>query len=201
MKTKSIALISFLLFSFAIKAQNALLDSVSLDTISAITSIDEAMKHPLDVIKLDLKRKHLKKFPLEILKCTNLQYLDLGKNNIDEIPHEIGELKDLQYLSLSKNKLQDVPVEIGQLTNLFYLNLNQNDIGSLPPTIGYLVNLRVLDMWSNTIDKFPEEMKNLKNLNYLELRVIMIPDAEQVRLKRLLPETKIEFSPYCKCQQ
>ncbi len=201
MKTKFILLLLSLLISTLIKAQTTLLDSLTLDTLTAFTGIEEAMKHPQEVIKLELRRHHLKKFPEEILKFTNLQYLDLAKNNIEDVPHEIGELKNLQYLSLSKNNLQDLPVEIGQLTNLYYLNLNQNKIGTLPTTIGYLVNLKHLDMWSNEIEKFPEEMKNMKSLELIDLRVIMIPDKEQARLQRLLPETKIEFSPYCKCQQ
>ncbi len=201
MKIKYSFLFIFLLVAIIGRSQSVLLDSLTLDTVAALTDLQEALKHPELVIKLELRRQHLKKFPLEILKFTNLQYLDLTKNNIDELPHEIGELKNLQYLSLSKNKLQDLPVEIGQLTNLFYLNLNQNEIGTLPNTIGYLVNLKTIDMWSNLIDKFPDEMANLKYLQFMDLRVIMIPDKEQARLKKLLPETKIEFSPYCKCQQ
>ena len=203
MKRKFIVITSlfFLLFSSEIIAQIVLLDSITLDTLTAFTSIDEAMKHPYNVVKLELRKNKLKKFPKEILNFPNLQYLDLSKNNIEDIPHEIGELKNLQYLSLNKNKLQDLPIEIGQLTNLYYLNISQNDMAVLPNTIGNLVNLKNLDMWSNNVDTFPDEMKNMKSLQVLDLRVIMIPDREQARLQKLLPETKIEFTPYCKCQQ
>ncbi len=202
MKTKLTLLLLFiLLFSNRIFAQTALLDSLTLDTVTAFTSIEEAMKHQNDVIKLELKRSRLKKFPMEILMFPNLQYLDLSKNNISDIPKEIAELKNLQYLSLSKNKLEDLPIEIGQLTNLYYLNLSQNEMTVLPNTIGNLVNLKTLDMWSNNVDKFPDEMKNMKSLQVLDLRVIMIPDKEQAKLQKLLPETRIEFTPFCKCQQ
>lgn len=196
-----ISILMFLLFTSKIIAQSGLLDSLTLDTLTAFTSIDKAMKHPYNVIKLELKRNKLKKFPTEIFNFPNLQYLDLTKNNIDEIPHEIGELKNLQYLAMPKNRLQDLPIEIGQLTNLYFLNISQNEISILPNTIGNLINLKNLDMWSNNIDKFPDEMKNLKSLQLLDLRVIMIPDKEQARLQKLLPETKIEFTPFCKCQQ
>jgi Leucine-rich repeat (LRR) protein len=191
----------FVLFSSKTIAQTQLLDSLTLDTLTAYTSIEEALKHPEQVIKLELRKKKLKTFPSEIFKFTNLQYLDLSKNNIKEIPSEIGTLKNLQYFSISKNGLEELNPRIGDLTNLYYLNINQNELTSLPMDIGKLENLRNLDMWSNNVDKYPDEMKNLKKLELLDLRVILIPDAEQERVQYLLPHTKIYFSPYCKCQQ
>ena len=194
----------WILFCFVFlhaNAQTILLDSLTLDTLTAFTSIEEGLKQPEQVIKLELRKKKLKKFPVEILQFTNLQYLDLSKNSIKELPIEIGQLKNLQYLAISKSGLEELVPQIGELKNLYYLNLNQNELTSLPMEIGKLENLRNLDLWSNNIDKFPEELKNLKNLKILDLRVILIPDAEQYRVQYLLPHTKIYFSPYCKCQQ
>jgi Leucine-rich repeat (LRR) protein len=182
-------------------AQTPLLDSLTLDTLTAYTSISEAIKNPDKVIKLELRKKRYKEFPKEIFLFKNLQYLDLSKNNITEIPAEIGELKSLQILILSKNEIETLPKEIGELKMLQYLNVNQNEISSLPPQIGSLMNLKNMDLWSNNVDKFPSEIRNLKNLKVLDLRVILIPDAEQERVQSLLPSTKIYFSPYCKCQQ
>src|ERR1035437_6708970 len=182
-------------------AQSELLDSLTLDTLTAFTSIAEALKHPENVIKLELRKKRLKKFPPEIFKFTNLQYLDLSKNNIREIPDEIGQLKNLQYFSIFKNDLLVLPPQIGGLINLYYFDADNNSLTHLPPEIGKLEKLKVLDLWSNDIDKFPTEIKNLKNLISFDLRVIMIPDAEQARVQSLLPHTKIYFSPYCKCAQ
>lgn len=182
-------------------AQNQLLDSLTLDTVTAFTSINEAMLHPEQVIKLELRKKRLKKFPPEIFNFINLQYLDISKNDIEELPAEIGQLKNLQYLAISRNGLQEFPTQIGNLTNLYYLEANNNDLTSLPSEMGKLEKLKLLDLWSNDIDKFPTEIRNLKNLLLLDLRVIMIPDAEQDRVQSLLPHTKIYFSPYCKCQQ
>ncbi len=190
-----------LLCSTGAMAQTALLDSLTLDTLTAYTSITEAMKNPEQVIKLELRKAKLKAFPPEILQMKNLQYLDLSKNSIRELPHEIGELKNLQYLSVARNKLEDFPMELGELTNLYYLNANNNNLSSLPSSIGNLVNLKNMDLWSNYIETFPTEIKNLKYLQFLDLRIIVISDAEQNRLQGLLPSTKIEFSPYCKCQQ
>ena len=199
---KVVAVFAFLfLFLQKTNAQNQLLDSLTLDTVTAFTSIEEAMKNPAQVIKLELRKKRLKKFPPEIFKFINLQYLDLSKNDIGELPVEIAQLKNLQYFAISRNGLQEFPTQIGELTNLFYLEANNNDLTSLPAEISKLEKLKTFDLWSNDIDKFPTEIKNLKNLKLLDLRVIMIPDAEQGRVQSLLPNTKIYFSPYCKCQQ
>ena len=182
-------------------AQNQLLDSLTLDTLKAYTNLQEALKNPELVVKLELRKKKLKAFPPEIFKFPNLQYLDLSKNDIKEIPAEIGQLKNLQYFAISKTGLESLPPQIGDLSNLFFLNANQNDISTLPPQIGKLVKLRKLDLWSNNVDKYPSEIKNMKSLQTLDLRVILIPDDEQERVQNLLPHTKIYFSPYCKCQQ
>ncbi len=188
-------------FSSKVFAQAHLLDSLTLDTLKGYTSIDEALKDPDKVIKLELRKKRLKAFPPEIFRFKNLQYLDLSKNDIKEIPPGIDSLKSLQILILSRNDLESLPKEIGALKMLQYLNLNQNNLMSLPPQIGSLVNLKNMDLWSNNVDKFPTEMRYLKKLEILDLRVILIPDAEQQRVQEMLPKTKIYFSPYCKCQQ
>lgn len=197
----SLFFVLFFFLSVKTFSQVPLLDSLTLDTLDAFTSISEALKDPDKVIKLELRKKRLKEFPKEIFQLKNLQYLDLSKNSIREIPAEIAELKSLQILILSKNELETLPKEIGELKMLQYLNVNQNEIGSLPPQIGALSNLKNFDLWSNNVDKFPSEIRNLKNLLVLDLRVILIPDAEQERIQSLLPKTKVYFSPYCKCQQ
>lgn len=194
-------LLLFLFFSSKTFSQSYLLDSLTLDTMKASTSIEEALKHPEQVVKLELRKDKLTKFPDEIFKFTNLQYLDLSKNNIKSIPPEIGQLKNLQYFAIAKNNLEALPSQIGDLTNLYYLNINQNDLYSLPVEIYLLKKLKNLDLWSNNIDKFPNEIKNLESLQILDLRSVGIPDSEQRKIKLLLPKTKIYFSPFCQCQQ
>jgi len=198
---KSLSTFILLFATVVLSAQTVLLDSLTLDTMASYTTIEEALKQPDLVVKLELRKKKLKVFPKEILQFKNLQYLDLSKNSIKELPEEIAQLKNLQYLSISKNGLEELVPPIGELTNLYYLNLNQNELTSLPLTIGKLEKLKNLDLWSNNIDRFPEEMKDLKSLKILDLRVIMIPDATQMHIQYLLPNTTIYFSPFCKCQQ
>lgn len=183
--------------SFA-KAQ--LLDSLTLDTLTGHVNLQEALKEPDKVVKLVLRKQHLKSFPKEIFQFKNLQYLDLSKNSIKEIPDSIGTLTQLQYFSCSKNGLLNVSKEIGKLHNLIYLNLNQNDLESLPPQIGNLEKLEILDLWSNNFDGYPASLGNLKSLKVIDLRNILISDETQAYLKGLLPKATVYMSPSCKCK-
>lgn len=195
-------LLLMLIFSVnRITAQQPLLDSLTLDTLTGFTSLEEALKNPEQVVKLELRKKRLKTIPPEVFKFPNLQYLDLSKNSIAEVPADIAKLKNLQYLSIARNHLVEFPVEIGELSNLYYLNANNNDLVAITPGVGKLEKLRNFDLWSNNIERFPEELQGMKALKILDLRVIMIPDAEQARIQTLLPNAKIFFSPYCKCAQ
>lgn len=191
----------FILFKNNIAAQQPLLDSLTLDTLTAYTSLEEALKHPEQVIKLELRKKGLKVFPKEIFQFTNLQYLDLSKNKITEVPEDIGKLKSLQYFSIARNNLIEFPIQLGELTNLYYLNANNNDLVGITAGIGTLVKLKNLDLWSNDLEHFPDELQNLKSLKIMDLRAILIPDAEQARIQSLLPNAMVYFSPYCKCAQ
>lgn len=181
-------------------AQRKLLDSLALDTLKAFTSMDLALNEPGNVVKLVLRKKKLKEIPVEIYQFKNLQYLDLGKNNIKVLPPAIGDLQSLQVLILSKNKIEVLPKEISALKNLRVLNVNQNELTSIPPQIGDLDNLEFLDLWSNNINEFPEQLVNLDKLKVMDLRVIIIDDEVQHHLQSLLPQTKIHFSPGCKCK-
>ena len=188
----------FIFFALPSKAQ--MLDSIQLDTLTPCHSIAEGLKHPDKVIKLELRKNHLKVFPPEILNFKNLQYLDLGKNAIKELPYAINSLVNLQVLILEHNKLQELPFTIGGLQQLKILNANNNDLIILPAELGKLQKLEYLDLWSNELTVFPDELSNLKNLKRFDLRVIMIDDDEQKRIKSMLPTTQIDFSPSCKCK-
>lgn len=181
-------------------AKGQLLDSLTLDTLTGYVNLQEALKEPDKVVKLVLRKQHLKSFPKEIFQFKNLQYLDLSKNSIKEIPDSIGTLTQLQYLSCSKNGLMHVSKEIGKLHNLVYLNLNQNDLEMLPPQIGNLEKLETLDLWSNNFDEYPASLSNLKALKVIDLRNILISDETQAYLKGLMPKATVYMSPSCKCK-
>jgi len=164
-------------------------------------SLEEALQHPDSVYKLDLHRKRYTSFPKDILRLPNLRILNLSRNRIAVIPPEIAELKKLNELDLSHNKLTQVPPALGSLTQLIVLNLNRNKITSLPPEMGDLVNLQTLEMWDNELDTVPDEFSNLKKLRKLELRGILFSDAQQERIRSLLPQARIYFSPSCACKE
>ena len=195
--------ILLLLFASAAMAQPgrpALLDSLTLDTMQAFTSLKEALKQPDKVVKLVLRKQKLDSFPEAIYQFKNLQYLDLSRNNIREIPDSISRLKNLQVLHLSRNNIEYIPRTIGDLSELRILNINQNELYVIPPQIGRLKKLQVLDLWSNNITVFPDELKDISgNLKVLDLRTILINRETQDRIKAMLPSTKVYFSPPCKC--
>jgi Leucine-rich repeat (LRR) protein len=198
-KTILVALLAVCVFGVHGQAP-VLLDSLALDTTTAFTDLNLALKNPDKVVKLVLRKQKLKEVPKAIFGFKNLQYLDLSKNSIKELPEEIGSLHSLQYFAASKNDIEIFPPELGQLTNLRWLNLNQNEIMLLPPQIGNLSSLEYLDLWSNNLDHFPEELKNLKKLKTMDLRVILITDPEQSRIQAMLPNTHIFFSANCNCK-
>lgn len=196
--SKYILLLGICFATFFAKAQ--LLDSLSLDTLTAYEDLSLALKNPDAVVKLVLRKQHLKSFPKEVFKFKNLQYLDISKNSIKEIPDSIGSLTQLQYFACSKTGLQHISKEIGKLKNLVYLNMNQNDLEYLPPQIGNLEKLEILDLWSNNFNEYPESLKNLSSLKVIDLRNILINDETQETLKRWMPKSTVHMSPSCRCK-
>jgi Leucine-rich repeat (LRR) protein len=194
----TVAVLIFLFVSLQSRAQ--LLDSVVLAHEDEITNLDSALLNPDKVIKLVLRKKHLKKFPEEIFKFKNLQYLDLSKNSIKELPDGIDALSQLQYLACSKTGLEHVSRDIGKLKNLRWINLNQNELVLLPPQFGDLENLETADLWSNNLAEFPATLQKLKKLKVLDLRNILFSDEQHRYIQELLPNTTVYLSPSCKCK-
>ena len=197
---KIVLILLFVLTTKFTNAQNQLLDSLTLDTLTGFTNLQEALKNPDAVVKLVLRKQHLKSFPIEILKLKNLQYLDISKNSISELPDSINLLSNLQYFACSKTGLKRLPKEIGKLTNLVYINFNQNDLESLPPQIGNLEKLEMLDLWSNNFEEYPSSLANLKALKVIDLRNILISDEVQANLQKMLPKAIVYMSPSCRCK-
>ena len=89
--------------------------------------------------------------------------------------------------------LREVPENILQQKQLTYLVLNDCSLTSLPPEIGNLTNLTSLYLSENQLTKLPAEIKKLTNLTELNLSSNKLTDEEQIRIKKLLPNCKIEF--------
>lgn len=146
----------------------------------------------LDTI-LDLSDKVLTSIPSSVYRYRRLKTLHLAYNQFSWLPAKIGQLRTLQVLNLSQNQLTSLPTEIGQLFNLTELNLSQNQLTSLPSEIGQLTNLRELNLSENQLTSLPVEIEQLKNLRELYLSGNPILEAEQEKIKKLLPNCAIEF--------
>jgi len=142
--------------------------------------------------RLDLYNK-LTTLPESIGNLTNLEQLWLSLSKLTTLPENIGNLKKLGELWLYNNNLTSLPESIGNLTNLTYLGLYSNKLASLPDSIGNLKNLGRLGLSFNQLTTLPESIGKLKNLYRLYLQANPISDEEKVRIKKLLPNTKISF--------
>lgn len=137
-------------------------------------NLDSALKTPDNVRILDLKKKRLKEFPIEILKLNNLEKLILSRNSISFVPCEITNLKKLKYLDLSSNNIDALPNEMS------------------------LMKIDSLILWDNPIRKFPREFSKI-GLLYLDLRAIQMNKEEQEVIKSIFPYTKIRMDNPCYC--
>jgi len=194
----SLIILLFILSNSSLIAQP--LDSATLATKPVFTSLQEALKNPDQVYRLNLRKQKLKIVPSEIFKLKNLQELNLSKNKLTEIPAGIENLPNLEYFDASANDLISLPAEIGQCTFLKRIVLNRNNIQELPSTIGNLSALEYLDLWSNSIIEFPEAISKLaETLKEVDLRVINMNDERQEAIRTLLPKTILYFSRSCNC--
>ena len=170
------------------------------DTSFVFTNLNDALLKPLSVYKLDLSKKGLKIFPLDLVQFRNLRFLNLNKNKLKNIPKEIGELRNLEVLDVSKNSLEEIAPELGFLKVLRVLVLSRNNLVSIPSAFGDLEKLESLDLWDNDLLPLPDEIAKLKSLKTLDLRGILFSEEEHSRIKTLLPDTKIFLSPSCNCK-
>ena len=178
-----------------------LLDSVAFDTVPTY-SLTKALKveDPMKVYKLSLKKMKLTELPPEIFQFKNLQSLNIAGNRFKVFPANIVEFKYLQELNISNNKIEIVTKELGELIYLKRFIANQNDIVTIPSEIKHLHKLKYLDLWGNNIGILPHEIGELENsLEEIDMRVILMSDAEHKVIQGLLPHTKIRFSKSCSC--
>lgn len=182
------------------KVQSQVFDYKALDTIPEL-NLEQALKiDPLTVYKLGLKKQKLVDLPESIAQFKNLQTLDISKNKLNHFPSLIFKFEFLQSLDVSDNKIEVVPAEIGNLIYLKEFSANQTEISTLPAEIGKLKELKYLDVWGSNLASFPEEISQLQEtLKEIDMRVIMMSDAEHKKIKELLPTTKIHFSKSCNC--
>ncbi len=164
-----------------------MLDEDALENMQGVTSIEEGLKNPDAVVKLDLQNNGMKKLPPEIGRFRNLQYLNVSRNQLSELPREIGNLTKLQVLNASGNQIDILPPELSRLQSLKQLNLATNLLKKLPPEIGKLTRLEFLDASENRLSQIPAALGLATNLRTMYLRTNSLANLplEIGKLKRL----------------
>jgi len=188
-------LLFLLVFVFTSKNVTAQSRIDSIRSKKEFVSMDEALKNPENVYRIDLSNQNVQIPDTIWSKFTNLQYLSLKNDHLKEIPEGIGYLKNLRVLDLSGNDFKVLPSTFSNLTNLQELFLNddrhfkfrknipvlstlpnlkflhiENDgLKSLPKDIYRLSHLESLYLNNNQFKQIPVELKEMKNLHYLDL--------------------------------
>ena len=99
---------SILFFLIALISANQLVfadapffDANELKKEKLFSSLEESMRSPEKVYRLNLSNTRLNEIPKEIEKFIHIQELSLSSNKIEFIPDEICKLKKLQKKSVS----------------------------------------------------------------------------------------------------
>ncbi len=100
---------------------------------------------------------------------------------------------DITAVDLTGLQLENLPSNIFENVQLKILILRFNSLTILDLNIPKLTNLIKLDLRKNKISQLPNEIAELKNLQVLYLQGNPIPPKEQEKIKKLLPNCKIEF--------
>lgn len=119
--------------------------------------------------------------------------LDISGTDMKTIPVQVGSFTDLIRLNVSNNRLTELNGIFARNQSMLFLDARQNKIRNLSAGIRNLSFLRELDLSENELETLPSEMAQLKNLRILNLSGNMIPDAEQDRIRELLPNCSVYF--------
>ena len=166
------------------------------------TSLNEALQSEKPVYRLKItKLTNKDSLPEELFQLTELRELTVKGCKLCRLNQSIGKLSHLQYLNLDHNKILRLPETIGNLTDLRTLVISRNILEELPESIGNLHQLVTIDAWSNPLYVLPHSIANIsKSLKTLDLRQIPLTKWEYEEMEKLLPETDIQFTNICECE-
>ena len=136
------------------------------------TNIDEALKQPEKVFRLNLSNQNLNINAVDWQKFNNLEYLNLSNDHLKSIPNEITLLKNLKTLDLSNNDFYSLPQDFGKLTNLNELFLNNEKNLKLEESVTVLIklpNLKTLHLENDNLSVLPNNFNKMKSLEQLYL--------------------------------
>ncbi|MFT6997767.1 MAG: Leucine-rich repeat (LRR) protein [Cryomorphaceae bacterium] len=159
----------FVLLFTNVKAQPAL-DSLQLN--KEYTNLNEALKNPEKVYRLNLSNQKLQFSDSIWSQFTNLQYLSFKNDHLKEIPEGVGFLKNLKVLDLSGNDFEVLPSSFENLTNLEELFLNDDKFLKFEkniPVLSTLPNLKTLHIENDGLKSLPKDIYKLSHLESLYL--------------------------------
>lgn len=144
-------------------------------------SLDEALKDPDRVVRLDLHNTGLKQLPRELALFTNLRELDLSDNQLVDfsLPQPLHQLK---RINLSRNapnpgKIEDLHT---LFPNLERLDLSHCRLAAIPPYALLFPKLKELDLSDNGLTAIPIELGELGNLEILNLNDNLLWETDAV---------------------
>ena len=165
MKTTIIVALLFL-------ATNSIVAQTKPDKNKKYDNIEEAMKKPELVYKLDLSNQNIDLDNVDWGKFVNIEYLNLKNDHLKKIPKGIFRLSSLKVIDLSGNDFDKLPSDFSKLTKLEEVYLNDEKNMNLPKTLNILAklpNLKSLHLENDRLKAIPSEILNFKNLENLYL--------------------------------
>lgn len=178
-----------------LSAQERLLAEVDLLSQPVYRSMEEAMKAPDQVVRLQLEG--VKNLPDDLKKLKNLQWLDLSGGKLKELPGWLKGLRMLQVLNLYGNPLTNFPEVLTKCAALRRLNLANCKLLSLPKGLGKLANLEELYLANNRLSQLPDDFAELAALHTLTLQGNRFQPACPEVVQRLaqLRHLEMDFRP------
>lgn len=171
-------------------------EEVKKDTIA--TSMEEALKSPLDFTVLDLHKQKLKELPDKFDRLVNLHTINLHKNKLKSLPPSLSSCSQLRILNISNNKFDELPAVVCELPQLRTLDISTNEIIFLPECLANDIHLERILMVGNEISKIPQSFSDL-DLIEIDMRIIQMNEKEQNAIRDLFPDAEIKFSKPCNC--
>jgi hypothetical protein len=163
------------------------------------------------VYSVSTKELRCDKIPDSVFQMSNLRRLEIAGEDCDthqfdkdghditqcwmitEIPGEIKKLQKLTTLRLTLNAIKTIPGELTQLKSLKSLDLTDNASLENIDNLTKMQNLESLFLYGCGLTKLPDEIGNLKNLKELGLVGNNLDKAEQLRVRKALPNCNIKF--------
>lgn len=133
------------------------------------------------------------KIPKNICQLIALKSLWISHSELKEIPESIKHFPKLNQLYLGSNRISQIEFSQGDLPELVSLFLNYNALKEFPLSLQHLKNLKRVNLNNNRHMKIPKNMAIFKHLDVLSLIKCDISKADQEYLKKVLPNTTLNF--------